>query len=347
MGSSLVSVLTTVFLFVPLWIASQYFSITREMTDKISSATACLRYVGIMLFIEILITQIASTEVPETPVKPTTSKAATTSTSTKVTTKKAHTHLKKQIPEELEESSAGIWLFFRAVSKGLASTSFIMTAFYVIGSERLINADIHDPHQLAQLLIVLGLILGWIGDMFLLIRSTFLLGLVAFLFGHVAYVGAFFVTGLDIGFTQVGAVLVVLQGLPIAMWLLPKVSSSMKVPVAAYVVVITVMVVAAIGAYGYAFFAELPPHVDNVIEYIQADYWRLVSATGSIPASAVSSATTSTLLPTAFRRLLAAEMFYLSDICVARNKFVQRSCWNSAVGLPLYYIAQLLFAASL
>lgn len=39
---------------------------------------------------------------------------------------------------------------------------------------------------------------------------------------------------------------------------------------------------------------------------------------------------------------LGALLFYLSDLCVARERFVARSRWNATVGLPLYYAAQLL-----
>lgn len=42
-----------------------------------------------------------------------------------------------------------------------------------------------------------------------------------------------------------------------------------------------------------------------------------------------------------------AVMFYLSDLTVARERFVQRDFLNRAVGLPLYFYAQLLLATSL
>jgi uncharacterized membrane protein YhhN len=45
--------------------------------------------------------------------------------------------------------------------------------------------------------------------------------------------------------------------------------------------------------------------------------------------------------------LLAAPVaFFLSDLAVARDRFVQRSFVNRLWGLPLYYAAQLMFAAS-
>ena len=44
--------------------------------------------------------------------------------------------------------------------------------------------------------------------------------------------------------------------------------------------------------------------------------------------------------------LAGALMFYASDLTVARERFVQKSLWNRVVGLPLYYAAQLCFAAA-
>jgi uncharacterized membrane protein YhhN len=43
---------------------------------------------------------------------------------------------------------------------------------------------------------------------------------------------------------------------------------------------------------------------------------------------------------------IAAILFAVSDVSVARDRFVNRDIVNKAWGLPLYYIAQLLFAAS-
>ncbi|MBT9556046.1 MAG: lysoplasmalogenase [Myxococcales bacterium] len=45
--------------------------------------------------------------------------------------------------------------------------------------------------------------------------------------------------------------------------------------------------------------------------------------------------------------LLAAGLFYASDVFVARQRFVGPDFLNRAVGLPLYYAAQLIFALTL
>jgi uncharacterized membrane protein YhhN len=44
---------------------------------------------------------------------------------------------------------------------------------------------------------------------------------------------------------------------------------------------------------------------------------------------------------------IAALAFAVSDISVARDRFVERDVLNKAWGLPLYYFAQILFAASI
>jgi hypothetical protein len=41
-----------------------------------------------------------------------------------------------------------------------------------------------------------------------------------------------------------------------------------------------------------------------------------------------------------FLVLNGAFSFYLSDIFVARQRFVQASFWNRLIGLPLYYLGQ-------
>ncbi len=42
--------------------------------------------------------------------------------------------------------------------------------------------------------------------------------------------------------------------------------------------------------------------------------------------------------------LASAVLFWMSDLTVARDRFVDHSPWNRYVGLPLYYVAQLGFA---
>jgi len=147
-----------------------------------------------------------------------------------------------------------------------------------------------------------GLVLAAIGDVLLIPKSkrTFLAGLVAFLLGHVAYAAAFVLRGIDVPFTACAAALLGLLAVPILRWLWPHVEPPMRVPVLAYIVVITSMVAVAAGTV-----------------------WRFDGG----------------LL------LLGAFAFYLSDLAVARDRFVKRELRNRVWGLPLYFFAQMLLAS--
>ena len=45
--------------------------------------------------------------------------------------------------------------------------------------------------------------------------------------------------------------------------------------------------------------------------------------------------------------LAGATLFYVSDLFVARDRFVQSDSWNTRIGLPLYYAGQILVALSI
>ncbi|HET9620644.1 MAG TPA: lysoplasmalogenase [Kofleriaceae bacterium] len=160
-------------------------------------------------------------------------------------------------------------------------------------------------------LIVGGLVLGAVGDACLLVdgKRWFLAGLAAFLAGHVAYVAAM-------------AVLVPIPAWPAAAggWAaLPAVAGAlaltwlwprlgaMRGPVIAYVITICVMVIAAIAV---ARGKTLPP-------------------------------------PNRIRLLLGASLFFVSDLSVARDRFVAREFANKLYGLPAYYAGQLFIAWTL
>lgn len=94
--------------------------------------------------------------------------------------------------------------------------------------------------------ILAGLCLSWVGDAALLGHSekAFLLGLGAFLLAHLAFVVAFLTT--DPSVTR-PSLLFGLAWLAIVSqvigWLLPHVGAAMRIPVIAYVIVISAMVV--------------------------------------------------------------------------------------------------------
>lgn len=148
-----------------------------------------------------------------------------------------------------------------------------------------------------------GLVLAAAGDVLLIPKSkrSFLFGLVAFLLGHVAYAVACVVRGIDLHVVLGAAVVMALVAVPILRWLWPHVEKPMRIPVAAYVAVITSMVALAAGA-------------------------AFRSGQGSI--------------------LVGAIGFYLSDISVARNRFVAPGIANRVWGLPLYFFSQLILATT-
>ena len=151
--------------------------------------------------------------------------------------------------------------------------------------------------------ILIGLVFGFIGDIALLgtARSWFLTGLVAFLMGHLMYTIAFFGAGVSMGPLVAGAGGAAVAALFVVRWLRPHLASEMTVPVVAYVVIISAMVAAAVGA----------------------------TAAGNTPLI-----------------LIGAIAFYLSDLAVARNRFVAPGAINRFWGLPLYYLGQILLAWS-
>ncbi len=100
--------------------------------------------------------------------------------------------------------------------------------------------------------ILAGLLLSWFGDMFLLgsSREFFLAGLVSFLLGHVAYIVAFSVHGLNHRWSLSVIAPVAVLSMLVTIWLAPHLPDDMIVPVRAYTLVISVMVITAFGAKG-------------------------------------------------------------------------------------------------
>ncbi len=96
-----------------------------------------------------------------------------------------------------------------------------------------------------------GLLLGALGDVVLLgrARQFFLGGLVSFLLGHVAYVVAFASLGMSRVEAMVAAAVMGLVLFLVGRWVFPH-APEMRAPIAAYMLVIGIMCVAAIGAYG-------------------------------------------------------------------------------------------------
>ncbi len=188
---------------------------------------------------------------------------------------------------EWRESPLGRWAI-----KPLASTCFLAAAFVVGALETTYGRCV-----------LAALALCWLGDLLLIPRrkGTFLVGLFAFLFGHVGYCTAFVVRGIDGAWAGgAAAALLLVSGL-VLRWLSPQVDRGMRVPVALYVVVISTMVALAAGTVG-------------------------ALGTPLILAGATS--------------------FLVSDIVVARDRFVRPGFVNQAILLPLYYAAQVMLAST-
>lgn len=86
---------------------------------------------------------------------------------------------------------------------------------------------------------------------------------------------------------------------------------------------------------GVAIARWLVPHVRGGMRAPVAAYVVTITAMVALAAGAWGAGARVTLL-------VGAVLFYLSDLCVARERFVVRARVNGAVGLPLYYAAQLL-----
>ncbi|MBM3695971.1 MAG: lysoplasmalogenase [Actinobacteria bacterium] len=201
---------------------------------------------------------------------------------------------------------------WRGWAKGAASTGFIATA---------VAAGAADTTYGAWVLA--ALCLGWAGDIALVSaqRRWFLLGLGSFLLSHLTYIGAFATVRPEALVAVLVAAGLLVPAALVGRWLWPHLGADMRGPVVAYIAVITAMVAAAAGA--------------------------VAGAGPSAPAVAALTSGTpfpGWLWPTAV--MTAAVAFYLSDVSVARDRFVAPGFGNRIWGLPLYYAAQLLFALS-
>jgi uncharacterized membrane protein YhhN len=205
-----------------------------------------------------------------------------------------------------------VWAEHAGSRRGRIVMKLVASATFVaLGACALGGVDAAGAHARYAQAIFIGLVLGAIGDACLLgtDKRWFLAGLVAFLLGHLAYVVGIAVIEPPARWPGDAGGLAVI---PIALAAVVLASlwrhlGSMRLPVIGYVVTITVMVVAA--------FAATQGHA----------------------------------LPEPNRSYLAvgACVFFVSDIAVARDRFVARRFSNKLWGLPAYYAGQLLFAWSI
>ena len=165
------------------------------------------------------------------------------------------------------------------------------------------------PNQFYFHFLFLGLLFCLVGDVCLALPSDkpFMVGLVSFLIGHIFYVVAFIYLSL----VQPGqwlsvGALIVILFSGAVFLYLRPHLGEMMVPVIAYIVVISLMVCGAVAVLG---ISNLPR------------WGRIMVFTGAL-------------------------LFYLSDLFVARDRFIKKEALNRYIGLPLYYGGQFLIAFS-
>ncbi|KAF2149123.1 YhhN-like protein [Myriangium duriaei CBS 260.36] len=174
------------------------------------------------------------------------------------------------------DSTLGLWIF-----KPLASLGFLLA-----------SVDAPKPSSMMRI----GLVLAALGDVLLISEKTFEAGLFSFLVGHIFYTLAFAqYPGFRPFFTTLSTIPLACVVFPVHAYLQPYVEGEMQIPVAAYMLVVSIMVAFSFGTKN------------------------ATCITGAL-------------------------LFYVSDLTVARDQFVLREWANKAVGLPMYYGAQLLLA---
>ena len=187
--------------------------------------------------------------------------------------------------------------------KGILCTKPLLSALFIVMA-------MVQPHPFARYysLVLCGLIFCFIGDIclaFFFHRLVFTLGLAAFLIGHLFYTIAFFATaGITLGAWISLAAIIILSSV-VYLKLAPYLDT-MKGPVIAYIVIISLMV---IGAGSLALNPEFTLSS------------RLLVLSGAI-------------------------LFYISDLFVARHRFVKKEIINRYAGLPMYNTAQFMLAFS-
>ncbi|OYW06701.1 MAG: hypothetical protein B7X11_00890 [Acidobacteria bacterium 37-65-4] len=175
------------------------------------------------------------------------------------------------------------------IAKVIASVAFVL-----LGLCRANLATAYD----AWVLLALGLCLA--GDVLLALPRGLAAGLGCFLVGHLAYAAAFSTLVPLPAWPWPVAAAMAVPSAAAAVWLWPHLGR-MRIPVLAYIVVITAMAWGALSVAGHAL-------------------WMVWAG---------------------------ALLFYLSDLAVARDRFVVCRFASRAWGLPAYYLAQVLLALTL
>lgn len=151
--------------------------------------------------------------------------------------------------------------------------------------------------------ILVGLFFSWWGDLFLAGgEDWFRPGLIAFWLAHAMYCVAYWGRRAPGAWTFEVAALLAIGGYLVFDWMSVKLPPDLRIPVIAYIAVISCMVTLAMSTQG-------------------------------TPGGRVL--------------VWGAILFYVSDLFVARGRFVSPGPENALIGLPLYYAGQLFLAASI
>lgn len=170
-----------------------------------------------------------------------------------------------------------------------ASTAFVLTA---------LSALIKNKSKYGSLVLI-GLIFCWFGDFSG--RYNFKASVASFALAHIFFIFAFLSVGIEKKRTLISLGVFSVISFCIFYWLYPYVPESDQPFVFAYIIIITAMIVVALGT--------------------KASTVKKIIAIGAI-------------------------LFYISDIFVARRKFVDPSHFNAFIYLPLYYASCIVFAVS-
>ena len=155
-----------------------------------------------------------------------------------------------------------------------------------------------------------ALVLSAIGDVLLVPKSkaAFIAGIAAFALAHIAFSAWFLTSGLNPVVLAVAVAAMLVVGHLVWTWLDPHLTGAMRAAVRVYVLLVSLMTAFAVAFGAHAIIA------------------------GSLRAA----------LPA-----LGGVLFCVSDVAVARHRFVAPAFINRAWGLPVYYTAQLLLASAL
>ncbi len=150
--------------------------------------------------------------------------------------------------------------------------------------------------------VMAGLVFGAIGDVLLIPRGTgrvFLGGMLSFALGHLFYVIGFGSLPQSLPGLAIATVGMTAFSIAILRWLMPHVPANFKRPVAAYIIIIGLMVVAAVGASSAG-----------------GSIWLAVGAIG-FACSDLAVARHRFVQPAFFNRLWGLPLYFVSQLVIA------------------------------